>query len=72
MVLCSGVLRTFEMSDCASDDSDLISTINDSRSLVYEMRSEPSDARSDYSDVHSTVPGTSLQNPNPKSVVVGH
>ncbi|KAI8560072.1 hypothetical protein RHMOL_Rhmol04G0226700 [Rhododendron molle] len=57
MVLCSDVhstvLRTFEPSD---DDSDLISTMNGSRSLVVEMRSKPSDAQSDGSDaVHFTT-----------------
>ncbi|KAI8523236.1 hypothetical protein RHMOL_Rhmol13G0057700 [Rhododendron molle] len=38
MMLC-----TSESSDHASDNSDLISAMNGSRSLVAEMRSEPSD-----------------------------
>ncbi|KAI8558275.1 hypothetical protein RHMOL_Rhmol04G0078200 [Rhododendron molle] len=44
MVLCSGVhstvLCTSEPSDRTFDGSDLISVMNDSRSLVAEMRSE--------------------------------
>ncbi|KAI8549772.1 hypothetical protein RHMOL_Rhmol06G0051300 [Rhododendron molle] len=51
LVLCNrAVLRTFELSDCASDGSDIISTINDRESFIAEMRSEPLDTRSDDSE----------------------
>ncbi|KAI8528062.1 hypothetical protein RHMOL_Rhmol12G0122000 [Rhododendron molle] len=64
MVLCNGVRntvsRTSEPSDRASDGSDLISAMNDSLSLVVEMRSKPWDARSDGLEVHITVLCTSL------------
>ncbi|KAI8549393.1 hypothetical protein RHMOL_Rhmol06G0021400 [Rhododendron molle] len=55
MVLCSTVLRTFELSDRESDDSDLISAMNSSRSLVAEMRFESLDARSNSSKVLNSL-----------------
>ncbi|KAI8543372.1 hypothetical protein RHMOL_Rhmol08G0212100 [Rhododendron molle] len=62
MVLCNGVrstvLCTSEPLDRASYGSDLISTMNGSRSLVAEMRSEPADARSDSFEVHNTLHST--------------
>lgn len=52
---------TFEPSDRAFDSSDLISIINDSRSLVVKMISEPLNVRSDDSKVHNTVLCTAKQ-----------
>lgn len=60
------MLYNTEPSDRASDGSDLISTMNYSRSLVAEMRFKPLDARSDGSKVRSTVHSS-----NPKSATHG-
>ncbi|KAI8538120.1 hypothetical protein RHMOL_Rhmol09G0077700 [Rhododendron molle] len=57
----STVLRTFEPSDRASDNSNLISAMNDAQSLVVEMRSELSDARSDGLEVCTMVKCTTKQ-----------
>ncbi|XP_058215603.1 ankyrin repeat-containing protein ITN1-like [Rhododendron vialii] len=57
---------TSEPSDRASDGSDLISIMNNSRSLVVKIRFEPLNVRSDGSEVRKAVLGTSLHNTNPK------
>ncbi|KAI8566333.1 hypothetical protein RHMOL_Rhmol02G0032700 [Rhododendron molle] len=54
LVLCSKV-HTFELSDCTSNNSNLISATNDREPFITDMRSESSNAQSDGSDVHSTV-----------------
>ncbi|KAI8560222.1 hypothetical protein RHMOL_Rhmol04G0239200 [Rhododendron molle] len=54
--VCSTMLRTSEPSDRASDVSDLILAMNDSQSLVAEMRIEPSDTQSNSSKVRSCAP----------------
>ncbi|KAI8546225.1 hypothetical protein RHMOL_Rhmol07G0100900 [Rhododendron molle] len=41
LVLCSTVLHIYKPSDCASDDSDLISATNNREPFIAEMRSEP-------------------------------
>ncbi|KAI8548839.1 hypothetical protein RHMOL_Rhmol07G0305300 [Rhododendron molle] len=51
----STVLCTSKSLDRASDSSNLISAMNDSRLLVVEMRSEPSDALSDGLEVCSMI-----------------
>ncbi|KAI8544281.1 hypothetical protein RHMOL_Rhmol08G0284000 [Rhododendron molle] len=55
MVLCNCGRYTFEPSDRTFNGSDLILTMNSSRSLVAEKRSEPSDARSDGSEVRGIL-----------------
>ncbi|KAI8549628.1 hypothetical protein RHMOL_Rhmol06G0039600 [Rhododendron molle] len=51
----------FDLSERASDGSDLILETNYQEPFIADMRSEPSDSRSDGSDVHSTVLRTPLQ-----------
>ncbi|KAI8538733.1 hypothetical protein RHMOL_Rhmol09G0126800 [Rhododendron molle] len=62
---CVAHLRT---SDCASDNSDLTSTINDREPFITEMRFESMNARSDRSEVLYTVLRTLLHNTIPQFV----